>query len=43
MTEEIDREISDYAAGIFIRHFRMGGLLGADSPSLDLARDLDLR
>lgn len=38
----IDREISDYAAGIFLRHFRAGGLLGAESPSLDLARDLDL-
>lgn len=38
----IDREISDYAAGIFLRHFRSGGLLGADNPSLDLARDLDL-
>ncbi|GFZ86740.1 hypothetical protein GCM10011497_15030 [Elstera cyanobacteriorum] len=39
---EIDREISDYAAGIFLRHFRSGGLLGAESPSLDLVRDIDL-
>ena len=38
----IDREISDYAAGIFLRHFRSGVLLGTASPSLDLARDLDL-
>ena len=38
----IDREISDYAAGIFLRHFRPGGLVGAETPSLDLARDLDL-
>jgi len=40
--QEVDRKISDYAAGIFLRHFRSGGLLGAESPSLDLARDLDL-
>lgn len=40
--QKIDREISDYAAGIFLRHFRSGGLVGAVSPSLDLARDLDL-
>jgi hypothetical protein len=38
----IDREISDYAAAIFLRHFRPGGPVGADTPSLDLARDLDL-
>lgn len=38
----IDREISDYAAEIFLRHFRSGGLLGAEAPSLDLSRDLDL-
>lgn len=40
--QRIDREISDYAAGVFLRHFRSGGLLGAENPSLDLARDLDL-
>lgn len=40
--EGIDRAISDYAAGIFLRHFRSGVLLGADRPSLELARDLDL-
>jgi len=40
--EGIDRAISDFAAGIFLRHFRSGTLLGADSPSLDLARDLEL-
>jgi len=38
----IDREISDYAAGVFLRHFRSGALLGAERPSLDLVRDLDL-
>ena len=42
MREGIDRAISDYAAGIFLRHFRSGVLLGADRPSLELARDLDL-
>ena len=40
--EGIDRAISDYAAGIFLRHFRSGVLIGADRPSLELARDLDL-
>ncbi len=40
--EGIDRAISDFAAGIFLRHFRSGTLLGADRPSLDLARDLEL-
>lgn len=40
--QTIDREISDYAAGIFLRHFRAGVLLGTDSPSLDLTRDLEL-
>lgn len=38
----IDREISDYAAGILLRYFRQGGPVGASVPSLDLARDLDL-
>ena len=39
---EIDQEISDFATGIFLRHFRPGGLVGAKTPSLDHARDLDL-
>ena len=38
----IDREISDVCGGNFLRHFRSGVLLGTASPSLDLARDLDL-
>lgn len=37
-----DQEISDYAAGIFLRYFRLGAAAGAETPHLDLARDLDL-
>ena len=39
---ELDQQISDFAAGIFLRHFRPGELVGAKAPSLDLARDMDL-
>lgn len=37
-----DQAISDYAAGIFLRYFRQSTQTGADTPHLDLARDLDL-
>jgi len=40
--ETLDRAINDYAAGVFLRYFRQGTLAGADSPHLDLARDIDL-
>ncbi len=40
--ETLDRAISDYAAGVFLRYFRQGTLAGAESPHLDHARDLDL-
>lgn len=38
----IDREITDYATGIFLRHFRPGVMLGVENPKLDLVRDIDL-
>lgn len=40
--ETLDRAIGDFAAGVFLRYFRQGTLAGAESPHLDLARDLDL-
>lgn len=40
--EALDRAISDYAAGVFLRYFRQGTLAGAESPHLDLTRDMDL-
>jgi hypothetical protein len=40
--ETLDRAISDYTAGVFLRYFRQGTLAGAESPHLDLARDMDL-
>ncbi|MGR3512204.1 MAG: hypothetical protein ACU0GG_05525 [Paracoccaceae bacterium] len=40
--ETLDRAINDYAAGVFLRYFRQGTLAGANSPHLDLARDIDL-
>lgn len=40
--ETLDRAIGDYAAGAFLRYFRQGTLAGAESPHLDLARDMDL-
>lgn len=39
--QETDRAVSDFAAGIFLRYFRSGILLGSDSPSLDVARDIE--
>lgn len=42
MMEALDRAISDYAAGVFLRYFRQGTLAGAEKPHLDLARDMDL-
>ena len=40
--EKLDRAINDYAAGVFLRYFRLGPLAGAESPHLDLTRDIDL-
>lgn len=40
--ETLDQAISDYSAGIFLRYFRRGALAGAESPHLDLTRDMDL-
>lgn len=40
--ETLDQDIGDYAAGVFLRYFRQGSLAGAESPHLDLARDMDL-
>ena len=40
--ETLDRAISDYTAGVFLRYFRQGTLAGAESPHLDLVRDMDL-
>lgn len=40
--ETLDRAIGDYAAGVLLRYFRQGALAGAESPHLDLARDMDL-
>jgi hypothetical protein len=40
--ETLDRDIGDYAAGVLLRYFRQGTLTGAESPHLDLARDMDL-
>lgn len=39
--EALDRAIGDYAAGVFLRYFRRGMPMGAESPHLDLARDTD--
>ena len=38
----LDRAISDYAAGVFLRYFRQGTLIGSESPNLDLTRDMNL-
>ena len=40
--ETLDRAIDDYSAGVFLRYFRQGTGAGAESPHLDLARDMDL-
>lgn len=40
--EGLDRAINDYATGAFLRYFRQGYLAGAESPHLDLVRDMDL-
>lgn len=38
----LDSEIADHAAGIFLRYYRPGVVVGAENASLDLARDIDL-
>lgn len=38
----LDQAIDDYAAGVFLRYFRRGTLTGAESPDIDVARDMDL-
>ena len=40
--ETLDRAINDYAAGVFLRYFRNGTVVGTDSPHLDPIRDIDL-
>ncbi len=40
--QTLDQAISDYSAGIFLRYFRRGTFAGAESPHLDLTRDMDL-
>ncbi len=37
-----DGDITDYAAGLFLRYFRAGILAGTVAPAVDLRRDLDL-
>ena len=37
----LDQEITDFAAGVFLRYFRKGILAGTESPNLDRRRDLE--